>query len=565
MFRVEHKFVSRKRINKDGSITRNSSVNAAAYISASEIIENHVIEAAAYISGDELCDDSNNAVYDYTKKKGVECSFVMLPPNAPKEFSDPAKLWNSVEKNETSKDAVLYMEWICCFDKHLTSEQRLSVAQEFGQSLVAEGMAVHIALHSGKNGNNNEHMHVLAPTRGFDENGNWEQTKTKKRGYVLDHNGERIPVFDKNGVQKRDKQGRVIWKRTATEYLHGWNDKRLDNVSRWRRTFADIENKYLPEEFQVSPDSYQKQGIEKIPGVHLGKAAFNTQSRMLNQVEALSQDQKSAYLNLILNQVQSDYRRVYYDTTRNIAEEKKMRFKETDEHRELRNEVHKKLQSVQPVALKKNYVSKIVGRNQLVIEKALCDIAQFYSRCLNKDATENITDAYVELLNQFNTAADILISTFAYGGITKATEQFIFVSQYEIKKELLKTIGEEIKSLENEIKAIKEGGEVDTNEIERKLEGYRSQLKILGGDRADIRRTSVNDSDVDTRKQEHTNSTFDRAREITESVGELEKSRERLGILSRTVERATKGTRIEQCVPAEQGLREAKKKNKRMS
>ena len=49
--------------------------------------------------------------------------------------------------------------------------------------------------------------------------------------------------------------------------------------------FADLENQYLPAEFQVTPDSYATQGIDKIPGAHLGKAASNMQRKLVEQVK----------------------------------------------------------------------------------------------------------------------------------------------------------------------------------------------------------------------------------------------------------------------------------------
>ena len=58
------------------------------------------IAAAAYRAGERLYSDYYGEVSDYTKKGGVICSEIFLPPNAPKKFLDrkfcPQKLIQSI-------------------------------------------------------------------------------------------------------------------------------------------------------------------------------------------------------------------------------------------------------------------------------------------------------------------------------------------------------------------------------------------------------------------------------------------------------------------------------------
>ena len=42
--------------------------------------------------------------HDYTRKRGVVHTEILLPPHAPPSFSDRATLWNSVELYETSRE-----------------------------------------------------------------------------------------------------------------------------------------------------------------------------------------------------------------------------------------------------------------------------------------------------------------------------------------------------------------------------------------------------------------------------------------------------------------------------
>ncbi len=55
------------------------------------------VASAAYRSGSRLRDDRLGRDQDFSAKRGVVHSEVMLPENAPKEWSDRERLWNDVE------------------------------------------------------------------------------------------------------------------------------------------------------------------------------------------------------------------------------------------------------------------------------------------------------------------------------------------------------------------------------------------------------------------------------------------------------------------------------------
>ena len=124
---MEVKLVKRNSIRCNGAMGKNSAIKASAYIAADKVL-NTPIKAAAYISGEELHDADDVVVADYTRKKGVVYSAVVLPEHAPKRLLDAEVLWSEVEKLEGKrKDSILFREWICCFEKHLTMEQKLQV------------------------------------------------------------------------------------------------------------------------------------------------------------------------------------------------------------------------------------------------------------------------------------------------------------------------------------------------------------------------------------------------------------------------------------------------------
>ena len=54
------------------------------------------------------------------------------------------------------------------------------------------------------------------------------------------------------------------------------------NAERWRQDWADLANRYLAEagrEERLDLRSYERQGIDRIPGVHMGPAAWHLEGR----------------------------------------------------------------------------------------------------------------------------------------------------------------------------------------------------------------------------------------------------------------------------------------------
>ena len=55
------------------------------------------VGAAAYRSGELIACDREGRVHDYTRKLGVEDSFILAPDGAPDWAQDRAALWNAAE------------------------------------------------------------------------------------------------------------------------------------------------------------------------------------------------------------------------------------------------------------------------------------------------------------------------------------------------------------------------------------------------------------------------------------------------------------------------------------
>ena len=55
------------------------------------------VAGAAYQAGEKLFSEYDQKTKNYTCKKEVVYTEIMLPPSAPPEYADRAALWNSVE------------------------------------------------------------------------------------------------------------------------------------------------------------------------------------------------------------------------------------------------------------------------------------------------------------------------------------------------------------------------------------------------------------------------------------------------------------------------------------
>lgn len=63
---------------------------------------NSAVAGAAYQAGEKLFSEYDQKTKNYTCKKEVVYTEIMLPPNAPPEYADRATLWNSVEEIVTT-------------------------------------------------------------------------------------------------------------------------------------------------------------------------------------------------------------------------------------------------------------------------------------------------------------------------------------------------------------------------------------------------------------------------------------------------------------------------------
>ena len=227
---------------------------------------NSAVAGAAYQAGEKLFSEYDQKTKNYTCKKEVVYTEIMLPPNAPPEYADRATLWNSVEEIEKQWNSQLARRFVAALPREVPMELLPQMVKEYcEEQFVSKGMCCDFAIHDPDPPGHNPHCHFMLTMRAIDENGKW-MPKSRKV-YDLDENGERIKL--PSGRWKSHKEDTV-----------DWNDRKYCEI--WRHEWEIIQNRYLeannrPE--RVDLRSYERQGLDIIPTVHEGAAVRQMEKR----------------------------------------------------------------------------------------------------------------------------------------------------------------------------------------------------------------------------------------------------------------------------------------------
>lgn len=186
--------------------------------------------AAAYRAGEKIIDKRTGEIHDYTRKKGVDSSWILAPQSAPDWVLDREKLWNEVESIERRKDSQLAREINIALPTELEKSQQLQLVREFvNEQFVSKGMVADVSFHDLNS--HNPHAHIMLTMREIDKNG----FSTKKN--------------------------------------RGWNKREL--LEKQRLAWATHTNKALEiagVNQTIDHRSLEAQGAEHIPQIHLGTA-----------------------------------------------------------------------------------------------------------------------------------------------------------------------------------------------------------------------------------------------------------------------------------------------------
>ncbi|MFN5521730.1 Ti-type conjugative transfer relaxase TraA [Bradyrhizobium sp.] len=198
------------------------------------------VASAAYRSGSRLRDERLDRSHDFSGKRGVVHSEVMLPENAPQAWSNRERLWNDVEAAEVRKDAQLAREVEFALPREMSGAQGIELARDFALAeFVDRGMIADLNVHWDvtEDGMPKPHAHVMLTMRAVDENG--------------------------FGQKVRD-----------------WN--RTEMVERWRERWAELANERLAEldiDARIDHRSLEAQGIALEPQSQIGAPAKRIEDR----------------------------------------------------------------------------------------------------------------------------------------------------------------------------------------------------------------------------------------------------------------------------------------------
>ena len=240
------------------------------------------VAGAAYQSGEKLFSEYDQKTKNYSGKRGILYTEIMLPAHAPPEYTNRETLWNSVEAAEKQWNAQLARRFVLALPKEVPPEQYPQMVRDYCEKhFVSKGMIADFAIHDPNPPGHNVHCHVMLSMRAMDEHGMW--LPKSRKVYDLDENGERIRLPSGN------------WK-SHKEDTMDWNDQKYAEI--WRQGWADTLNRYLeaagrPERLDLR--SYERQGLDVIPTVHMGPAVVQMERRGIQtNIGNLNRDIKAA-------------------------------------------------------------------------------------------------------------------------------------------------------------------------------------------------------------------------------------------------------------------------------
>ena len=113
------------------------------------------VAGAAYMSAEKLFSEYDQRTKNFCyKEKEIVAKGILLPPNAPREYTDRQTLWNAVEASEKQWNAQLARGIIMALPRELPADQHESLVREYcTEQFVSRGMIADYAIHDKGDGN----------------------------------------------------------------------------------------------------------------------------------------------------------------------------------------------------------------------------------------------------------------------------------------------------------------------------------------------------------------------------------------------------------------------------
>lgn len=235
------------------------------------------VAAAAYRHGEKMTDEHTGEIHDYSKKKGVSDSVVLIPDGADKRFLKPEYLFNHIEKSEKRKDAQLSLELNIALPTEMTDEQKKALAIDFcNENFVKKGMIADIAFH--KLDSDNPHFHVMLTTRKLTPDG---------AGF-----GQKVREWNSKEQLHEWRKG---WADTANEHMQRAGiDARIDHRS-LKDQKAELDALPSP----TTEQQAQAISLDRPPTIHRGHSGSPERQKRFDALQEVKVSQEAKALNHI--------------------------------------------------------------------------------------------------------------------------------------------------------------------------------------------------------------------------------------------------------------------------
>ena len=262
------------------------------------------VQKAAYCSGERLQAVKTGRSYDYSKRKDVVFSEILLCKNAPGFFADRTTLWNSVELFEQSlpsrENARLARHFDIALPKELNRSAQIFLSRKYLQeNFISKGMIVDWSLHD--KGDGNPHLHCMVTLRELTPSGEWKRHKSRSQYlcrnpvtgdelYLFPDILKDYPAYEKvyrfkNSLDEKIKMTKteasaypdlILCSKTAVKNkvpINDWDD--VETLKAWRKAWANLANQVLIENgflaaATLDERTLEAQSIIRIPQIHVG-------------------------------------------------------------------------------------------------------------------------------------------------------------------------------------------------------------------------------------------------------------------------------------------------------
>ncbi|MCM2452909.1 Ti-type conjugative transfer relaxase TraA [Agrobacterium vitis] len=219
-----------------------------------------VVLSAAYRHCAKMEYEREARTIDYTRKQGLLHEEFVLPADAPKWVraliadrcvsGASEAFWNKVEAFEKRADAQLARDLTIALPLELTPEQNIALVRDFVEKHIqAKGMVADWVYHDNPG---NPHIHLMTTLRPLTEEG---------------FGSKKVAVNGEDGQPVRTKSGKILYELWAGS---------TDDFNSLRDGWYERLNHHLALggiDLRIDGRSYEKQGIDLDPTIHLGVGA----------------------------------------------------------------------------------------------------------------------------------------------------------------------------------------------------------------------------------------------------------------------------------------------------